>query len=71
MLDPALLRQHPADLAERLRSTRGFSLDTAELESLESERKRIQVRTQELQSQRNSKSKAIGRPRPRARMSLR
>ncbi|AOD15398.1 serine--tRNA ligase [Xanthomonas fragariae] len=60
MLDPALLRQHPADLAERLRSTRGFSLDTAELESLESERKRIQVRTQELQSQRNSKSKAIG-----------
>ncbi|QBG92456.1 serine--tRNA ligase [Xanthomonas oryzae] len=60
MLDPALLRQHPADLAERLRSTRSFSLDTAELESLESERKRIQVRTQELQSQRNSKSKAIG-----------
>ncbi|KQR18066.1 MULTISPECIES: serine--tRNA ligase [Xanthomonas] len=60
MLDPALLRQHPADLAERLRSTRSFSLDTAELESLESERKRIQVRTQELQSMRNSKSKAIG-----------
>ncbi|WOB49017.1 serine--tRNA ligase [Xanthomonas hydrangeae] len=60
MLDPALLRQHPADLAERLRSTRSFALDTAELESLEGERKRIQVRTQELQSQRNSKSKAIG-----------
>ena len=60
MLDPALLRQHPADLAERLRSTRGFDLNTAELESLESERKRIQVRTQELQSLRNSKSKAIG-----------
>jgi seryl-tRNA synthetase len=60
MLDPALLRQQPADLAERLRSTRGFVLDTAQLESLESERKRIQVRTQELQSLRNSKSKAIG-----------
>ncbi|KAB7769316.1 serine--tRNA ligase [Xanthomonas maliensis] len=60
MLDPALLRQHPADLAERLRRTRGFALDTAELESLEGERKRIQVRTQELQSQRNAKSKAIG-----------
>lgn len=60
MLDPALLRQHTADLAERLRSTRNFSLDTAELESLESERKRIQVRTQELQSLRNSRSKAIG-----------
>ena len=60
MLDPALLRQQPAELAERLRSTRGFVLDTAALESLEAERKRIQVRTQELQSLRNSKSKAIG-----------
>ncbi|MDG2526608.1 serine--tRNA ligase [Stenotrophomonas sp. HITSZ_GD] len=60
MLDPVLLRQQPAELAERLRSTRGFVLDTAALETLESERKRIQVRTQELQSLRNSKSKAIG-----------
>lgn len=60
MLDPALLRQQPAELAERLRSTRGFVLDTAALETLEAERKRIQVRTQELQSLRNSKSKAIG-----------
>lgn len=60
MLDPALLRQQPAELAERLRATRGFALDTARLESLESERKRIQVRTQELQALRNSKSKAIG-----------
>jgi len=60
MLDPALLRQQPAELAERLRSTRGFALDTAALASLEGERKRIQVRTQELQSLRNSRSKAIG-----------
>jgi len=60
MLDPALLRQHPADLAERLRSSRGFELDVSGLESLEADRKRIQVRTQELQSLRNSRSKAIG-----------
>jgi len=60
MLDPALLRQQPAELAERLRAARGFVLDTAALESLEGERKRIQVRTQELQSLRNSRSKAIG-----------
>jgi len=60
MLDPALLRQQPAELAERLRTARGFVLDTAALESLEGERKRIQVRTQELQSLRNSRSKAIG-----------
>jgi len=60
MLDPALLRQQPADLAERLRSSRGFVLDVSALESLEADRKRIQVRTQELQSLRNSRSKAIG-----------
>ncbi|MCF7751513.1 serine--tRNA ligase [Bacillus subtilis subsp. subtilis] len=60
MLDPALLRQHPADLAERLRNARGFELDVSGLESLEADRKRIQVRTQELQSLRNSRSKAIG-----------
>ncbi|MNK28473.1 Serine--tRNA ligase [compost metagenome] len=60
MLDPALLRQHPADLAERLRTSRGFELDVSGLESLEADRKRIQVRTQELQSLRNSRSKAIG-----------
>ncbi|MHC1651756.1 serine--tRNA ligase [Stenotrophomonas maltophilia] len=60
MLDPALLRHQPADLAERLRSSRGFELDVSALESLEADRKRIQVRTQELQSLRNSRSKAIG-----------
>ncbi|KAB7770243.1 serine--tRNA ligase [Xanthomonas sp. LMG 12462] len=60
MLDPALLRQQPADLAERLRTSRGYALDVAALEALEADRKRIQVRTQELQSLRNSRSRAIG-----------
>ncbi|QNH13097.1 serine--tRNA ligase [Xanthomonas sp. SI] len=60
MLDPVLLRQQPADLAERLRTSRGYALDVAVLEALEADRKRIQVRTQELQSLRNSRSKAIG-----------
>ena len=60
MLDPALLRQQPAELAERLRATRGYELDVAAFEALEADRKRIQVRTQELQSLRNSRSKAIG-----------
>ncbi|WP_313457484.1 serine--tRNA ligase [Stenotrophomonas sp.] len=60
MLDPALLRQNPADLADRLRASRGFELDVSGLASLEADRKRIQVRTQELQSLRNSRSKAIG-----------
>lgn len=60
MLDPVLLRHHPADLAERLRTSRGFDLDVARLEALEAERKRIQVRTQELQHLRNTRSKQIG-----------
>ena len=60
MLDPALLRSQPAELAARLRETRGFVLDVAAVESLESERKQLQVRTQELQNLRNTRSKAIG-----------
>ena len=60
MLDPALLRHQPAELAERLRATRGFDLDVARLEALEADRKRIQVRTQELQNLRNTRSKQIG-----------
>ncbi len=60
MLDPVLLRNQPADLAQRLRDTRGFDLDVSALESLEARRKQIQVRTQDLQNLRNTRSKAIG-----------
>ncbi len=60
MLDPALLRNQTADLAQRLRESRGFDLDVAQLEALEADRKRIQVRTQELQNLRNTRSKQIG-----------
>ncbi|KRA20581.1 serine--tRNA ligase [Lysobacter sp. Root604] len=60
MLDPILLRQQPAELAARLRDSRGYVLDASALESLESERKQIQIRTQELQNLRNTRSKAIG-----------
>ncbi|WJI14185.1 serine--tRNA ligase [Pseudoxanthomonas winnipegensis] len=60
MLDPALLRTQPAELAQRLRLTRGFDLDVSALESLEARRKQLQVRTQELQNLRNTRSKAIG-----------
>ena len=59
MLDPALLRNQTAALAERL-AARGYALDVAALDALESERKAIQVRTQELQNLRNTRSKAIG-----------
>src|SRR5690606_38179086 len=59
MLDPSLLRSQIAATAERL-ARRGYALDTQALESLEAERKAIQVRTQELQNLRNTRSKAIG-----------
>ncbi|MEJ1095764.1 MULTISPECIES: serine--tRNA ligase [unclassified Pseudoxanthomonas] len=60
MLDPVLLRTQPTELAQRLQASRGYSLDVAALESLESARKQIQKRTEELQNLRNTRSKAIG-----------
>jgi seryl-tRNA synthetase len=46
-------------LAEGL-ATRGFVLDRAAFQTLESERKTLQTRTQELQASRNSLSKQVG-----------
>lgn len=60
MLDPVLLRSNPAELAQRLQATRGYILDVSALETLESTRKQLQTRTQELQNLRNTLSKAIG-----------
>jgi len=60
MLDPTLLRAELAATAERLKTTRGFAIDVEALQSIEAERKQIQVRTQELQNLRNTRSKAIG-----------
>jgi seryl-tRNA synthetase len=60
MLDPALLRANPSELAQRLQDARGYQLDVSALESLESARKQLQTRTQELQNLRNTRSKAIG-----------
>jgi seryl-tRNA synthetase len=60
MLDPNLLRNQLAQTADRLRTLRGFELPVAEVEALETERKQIQTRTQDLQNLRNTRSKAIG-----------
>ncbi|HEX7026729.1 MAG TPA: serine--tRNA ligase, partial [Gammaproteobacteria bacterium] len=60
MLDPKLLRNELPLVAEQLKR-RGFTLDTAKLESLEARRKALQTQTQELQNQRNSRSKEIGK----------
>ena len=59
MLDIGLLRNQPQLVAERL-ALRGFTLDVAAFEAMESRRKGLQTRTQELQNLRNTRSKAIG-----------
>ena len=60
MLDPHLLRTSLAETAARLKQTRKYDLDVVAIQALESERKQIQTRTQELQNLRNTRSKSIG-----------
>ncbi|MQR01445.1 serine--tRNA ligase [Glaciimonas soli] len=59
MIDIQLLRKDIATVASRL-ATRKFQLDVDAFNALEAERKQIQTRTEELQSQRNALSKQIG-----------
>ena len=60
MLDPKLIRSDLQDTLKQL-ARRGFTLDAQHLTALENERKNIQVQTQELQNERNTRSKAIGK----------
>ncbi len=60
MLDPQVLRNDIEQVAKAL-TKRGFTLDIAAIETLEEKRKAIQVKTQELQQQRNTRSKDIGK----------
>jgi seryl-tRNA synthetase len=59
MLDPQLLRKDLKSVKTRL-ATRKFELDTALFIQLESERKQLQGRTEELQAKRNALAKAVG-----------
>ena len=60
MLDNKLLRQDIETVAQQL-AQRGFDLDKGQIIELENERKQLQQRTQELQTERNAKSKSIGK----------
>ena len=60
MLDPRYLRGDIEQTAARLRD-RGFELDVAAFNQMEEKRKSLQVRTQELQNERNVRSKSIGK----------
>ena len=60
MLDPKLLRTDIQFVATRLEA-RGFNLDVSAFNALESQRKELQTKTQDLQNERNNKSKNIGK----------
>ena len=64
MLDAKLLRTDLDNTAIQL-AKRGYTLDTASLIALEDQRKAFQVKTQELQSERNARSKSIGQAKAR------
>ncbi|PVV07972.1 MAG: serine--tRNA ligase [gamma proteobacterium symbiont of Ctena orbiculata] len=60
MLDPRLLRNNLEEVARQL-ARRGYQLEREQISNLEERRKRLQVESQELQNQRNSRSKSIGK----------
>src|SRR5690606_14646893 len=64
MLDSKLVRTQLHEIAGRL-AARSFQLDVARFESLETQRKSVQTRTEQLQAERNSRSKAIGQAKQR------
>lgn len=59
MLDPKRLRTELDEVAAQL-ARRGFVLDVASIRALEERRKALQIDTQQLQNERNSRSKRIG-----------
>jgi seryl-tRNA synthetase len=60
MLDPRLLRNDLDNIAAQL-ARRGFELDKERIAVLEARRKELQVQSQELQNERNTRSKSIGK----------
>ncbi|MGL9733842.1 MAG: serine--tRNA ligase [Symbiopectobacterium sp.] len=60
MLDPNVLRNELDAVAEKLLARRGFKLDVDTLRQQEARRKVLQVETENLQAERNSRSKEIG-----------
>ena len=60
MLDPKFLRADIEEAKQRLAS-RGFELDVETITALEEQRKSLQIRTEQLQNDRNVRSKSIGK----------
>lgn len=59
MLDPKLLRDDLSDLQAKL-ATRGYQLDIDFWQDLEQRRKSLQIKTEDLQAQKNQGAKKIG-----------
>jgi len=59
MLDPKTLRNNLTEISEQL-ARRGYQLDIESFQAMEAQRKELQVKTENLQSDRNKFSKAIG-----------
>lgn len=64
MLDPKRLRTELEEVAAQL-ARRGFALDVDKIRALEERRKNLQVATQTLQNERNTRSKSIGHAKAR------
>lgn len=64
MLDPKLIRAEPEAIAKALKK-RGYILDVPTLKALEEKRKALQVNTENLQQERNSRAKSIGQAKAR------
>ncbi len=60
MLDAKIIRSNAEEVAVKLKK-KGYQFDTTLFHKLEEQRKAIQTRTEELQSERNSRSKNIGK----------
>ncbi|MCF6235515.1 MAG: serine--tRNA ligase [Gammaproteobacteria bacterium] len=60
MLDPRLIRNELEETAQKLLK-KGVTLDTSILAELEVKRKSLQVKTEQLQSERNKSAKSIGK----------
>ena len=60
MLDPRVLRNDPEAVAHQL-ARRGFVFDADAYRDLDTRRKTLQTRAEELQAERNQRSKSIGK----------
>lgn len=60
MLDPKRVRSEPETVAQLLKK-KGYTLDVSAFSALEEKRKTLQVETESLQNERNTRSKNIGK----------